>query len=138
MNMKKNVIFVFALVLLVGSAFGKDSQVPSSTVLGLFKAEEKALLPPAFINAVTRYLRRYEAKIVTQSENHIEMSAKYDYKLKIELRIKEAESRYEIIVTVAEKRFSSNKGQTICNKIVTGAQKVFLDQMVIVRKLAGE
>ena len=100
---------------------------PSAKMLGVFDANKKPLLAPAFINGVTRYLRRYGPTLVEQNENRVIMSAKYDYQLNIELIIRKQE--YEILVTVAQPKYTPARAQSICAKIATGVNKSFVNQL---------
>lgn len=84
---------------------------PTATVIGIYEANEKPMLVPAFINAVNTYLRRYAPKLEIRQDNYVKMSAKYQYWCNIELFIRDKE--YEIVVTVAQSRYSRVKAQSV-------------------------
>ena len=125
----KKILFVLGILLAIGLVWGQNTQSPSASMLGLFNAEEIILLKPAFVNGVNDYLKRNNARLISEMDNYVGMAAKYDYELKIELIINKAEKKYEIIVTTAQNRYNSEKAQNICNKIVFGVYQSFKNQL---------
>jgi hypothetical protein len=126
--MKKTLLTVFILMM-TASAFSQNTVVPSTRVKGTFFENEREVLVSTYIASVYRWLRRYNPIVVTQSENYVEMSAKYDYQLKIEFTVNESNPEYDIVVTVAQNRFNQKKAHDICNRIATGIQREFTNTL---------
>jgi hypothetical protein len=130
------IFFVIGLISLVvcgcsttATSYEQGSTLlPTSNVFGIFDANERILLRPAFINGVNQYLRRYTPSLITQNEDYVKMTAKYGYQLNIELIISDRE--YEIIVTIAQDSFNYNRAQNVCVRIATGVHNSFANYLV--------
>jgi hypothetical protein len=78
------------LVCLVLFANTAPAQPPVSSVsIGLYDPDERAMLAPAFINAVNAYLQRYEPSILAKEEDHVQMRVDYDLIYRIDLKMME-------------------------------------------------
>jgi hypothetical protein len=126
--MKKTLLTVF-LLMITASAFCQNAEVPSARTQGTFIESEREILVSTYIAGVNRWLKRYNPTVVTQRENYVEMSAKYEYQLKIEFTVNERNREYEIVVTIAQNRYNQRKAQEICNRIASGTQREFTNTL---------
>lgn len=120
---------IFGLIILISfcGCATIQSEPVSSSVPGIFNENEKALLRPAFINSVNRYLRRYNPQVITQNDDYVKMTAKYDYLLNIELFVRDGE--YEITVTTAQERFNARTARKNCDHIAINVDKALTDYL---------
>ena len=101
--------------------------IPKSTIIGRYVTDHKALLRPTFITGVNSYLRRYSPRLITESENYVKMTAKYNYDLDIELIVHEGE--YEIVVTVAQDRYNIDRAQSSCVHVANGVHRTLTNNL---------
>lgn len=108
-----------ALVLAVwaANAFANESKI-SSLAIGAYRPGEAEQLSPAFINAVNRYLHRYEPRLIERNDTYVKMMVDYDYDYAVELRVREKD--YEVTVTLAEKTKRIAKAQSQAAKLASG------------------
>lgn len=111
---------VLLLAFLSASSHAKGEPI-SSLAIGMHQPGQTEALAPAFINAVNRYLQRYEPKLLERGETKVRMTVDYDYDYSIELKVKERE--YEIVVTLIEKYGRRSKAQKATAKLAAGVHK---------------
>ena len=102
-----------------------DYQAVSSTSIGIYYDEERALLEVSFVNAVNRWLRRYSPQMIIQNDGYVKMQAKYDYLYDLELFVKD--TSYEIIVTFNQSGRRPSDAQEDTVHLSTGLLKVMED-----------
>lgn len=95
--------------------------VISSQAIGIYAPGDEALLVPAFVDAVNRYLRRYEPRLVAKEAGQARMQALYDYRYDIDFTA--ADGSYQITVTLAQKVFRKAKAQKIAAHLVGGIER---------------
>lgn len=95
--------------------------VISSQAIGIYAPGDEALLLPAFVDAVNRYLRRYEPRLVSKGADRARMQVEYDYRYDIGFTF-EAGS-YQVSATLAEKTRREGKAQKIAAHLVAGIQR---------------
>jgi hypothetical protein len=117
--------FTLIALLVVGSASAQDV---SSLGVGLYDPDEKALLGPAFINAVNRWLGRYEPRLVERIADSVKMQAKYDYLYDIHLVVNAED--YEVRVTLAESVKNPSKAQNNAAHLSSGVLKTMENLLV--------
>ena len=120
-------IIVILSVCFTMAGFAQASAPPSSKMSGVFEAKDRNFLRPAFVNGVNHYLRRYSPELISQNDNSVKMTAKYNYLLNIELII--GRNEYEVVVSVAQDKYNSKKAQTICVKIAGGVYRSFINTL---------
>jgi hypothetical protein len=115
------IILVFVSCATTDTSQNTSGAAPSSYRIGIYDSSERVLLGPAYINAVSQWLRRYEPKVITREDDYVKMTFDYDYLCEAELFIKEEE--YEILVTVIERAYNEKKAQEIVTKMSGGILK---------------
>lgn len=105
------------LASFVANASGTQHEV-SSLAIGIYDPNETALLAPAFINSVNRYLRRYGPQLLERSDKHVKMRVDYDYLYDVELHVNP--ENYEIRVTLAQEVSREEKAQKQAAKLSSG------------------
>jgi len=135
MKNRNMIKFLFLLILLVVS--GRSSligsqELPSSTEYGAFNADDfddidvaKRQLRTTFIAAVNHYLKRYSPRLISQNDDYVKMSAKYEYQIDVELTINESE--YLVTVTIAQDKYKYDRAQNVCVKIAAGTNKTYIN-----------
>lgn len=86
------------------------------------------MLAPAFINAVNRYLQRYEPRLLDRQDESVKMLVDYDFDYGIELRVKDQE--YEITVTLEEKTSRRDKAQAQAAKLASGVHRTMENYLI--------
>ena len=107
-------------------SFAQD-QIPTANLVGTFYEHERGTLRPAFINGVNSWLRRYRPALITQEENYVLMTARYNHDMNIELFIRDGE--YEIIVTVTQDRINVRRAYGDVVHIVNGVNRALLNNL---------
>jgi hypothetical protein len=118
----KKLWYVLVFVFVCSFSFGQD--IPSSRMTGLYAANERAILVPAFVNGVNDWLRRYEPVLVERRDDYVKMTTKYEYLFNLELFVKNGE--YEIVVTIGQERYNQRKAQEISLKLAQGVYRAML------------
>ena len=118
------VLFIFCASML---SFAQTQARPSANVIGPFHENERISIRSAFINGASNWLRRYSPQLITQEDDYVLMTARYDYLVNIELFIRD--EIYEIVVTIAEARFDLNRANRVCNHIVDGVEKALINNL---------
>lgn len=124
-------LFAILLAMLGATASGEEAKV-SSLAIGVYRADDKEMLEPAFINAVNRYLRRYEPRLIERGAAHVKFMVNYDFEYAIELQVKEKEKEkeYEIIVTLHEKTTSHSRAQKKAAKLASGVHQTMENYLI--------
>ena len=116
-----------AFAVFFTNAMGAQGGV-SSLAVGFYDADEKALLGPAFMNAVNSYLRRYEPRLIERLPEHVKMQADYAFIYDIELIVKADE--YEIVVSLAEMTSRYSKAQKAATKLSAGVLRAMENELM--------
>ncbi|HEU4767479.1 MAG TPA: hypothetical protein VFS77_08885 [Pyrinomonadaceae bacterium] len=114
------VIGAVVLALLSASASSEESKI-SSLAIGIYQPGEKAMVAPAFINAVNGYLARYEPRLLERSATYVKMTVDYDFDYAVVLRVNDDD--YEVTVTLDQKTSRHSKAQKQAAKLVSGVHK---------------
>ena len=120
-------IFAVLLPILAATASGEEAKI-SSLAIGVNRPGEKALLAPAFINAVNRYLARYEPRLLERSAARVKIMVDYDFEYAVELQVNGQD--YEITVTLVQKTSRHSKAQKQAAKLVSGVHKTMEKYLV--------
>jgi hypothetical protein len=93
----------------------------SAAVAAAYQPAERKQLPSRFVGAVTRWLERYERKVLEERPDYVRMQVRYDYVYDLELTIEE--DRYEIKVTGSERSRGTPNGQRNARNLAAGILK---------------
>jgi len=127
-------LIMFAFFGYAATGTAETKTAPTVNYYGVFDKDEMVLLRPAFINTVNNYLRKYNPRLLEQSQKYVKITAKYKYELDIELFVKEEISEkeeifeYEIVVTAANNY--NSKAQRICTKIGGEIYRRFTNELI--------
>jgi hypothetical protein len=113
-------LLAIILATLAANASGEETKI-SSLAIGTHRPGEKAMVAPAFINAVNDYLARYEPRLLEKSPTYVKMMVDYDFDYAVELRVNEQD--YEITVTLEQKTSRHSKAQKQAAKLVSGVRR---------------
>jgi hypothetical protein len=121
------ILLALLLVILPVAGFCTEAKI-SSLAIGVYRPSEKAMLAPAFINAVNGYLARYEPRLIERGLSHVKMMVDYDFDYAVELRVNDHE--YEITVTLEQETSRHSKAQKQAAKLVSGVHKVMANSLM--------
>ena len=126
--MKHIKFFAFIALFLFSASMSSFAQEnPTASRSGIYQNQENAVLKQAFINGVNTWLRRYRPEFISQEDNYVLMTARYDYDMNIELFIRDGE--YEIVVTIAQERYNLRRAAGNVTHVVTGVNRAFLNNL---------
>ena len=112
---------VAALLLLLMARVTAAAGTVSATSIDVYTTAERAILAPAFVDAVKHYLRRYHPRVEAQNDTHVRMLFVYDYQYAAELRV--GDMQYEIEVTLVEDARDRGQARRQAVALVLGVQR---------------
>ena len=118
---------LFVLLLFCASMFSFAQDMPSATITGIIHDNERGTIRPAFINGVNSWLRRYRPALISQEENYVLMTARYNHDMSIELFTRGGE--YEIVVTVTQDRYNVRRAHGDVVHVVNGVNRALLNNL---------
>jgi len=120
---------LLAILLAILPVTGSSTEAKiSSLAIGIYRPGEKAMLAPAFINAVNGYLSRYEPRLIERGAAHVKMMVDYDFDYAIEIQVNDQE--YEITVTLEQETIRHSKAQKQAAKLASGVYKTMANSLL--------
>ena len=118
---------LIALFLFFATMISFAQEKPSSTITGIYQNHDNTTLKMAFVNGVNNWLRRYRPALISQEDDYILMTARYNHEMKIELFIRNGE--YEITATITQDRYNLRGAAGDVAHVANGVNRAFLNNL---------